>query len=116
MKDAVYIHSVQRMRKDDDIVIIRAHGETKETFESDLMGLSLKNISISLKRNGKEVYSDVVERMLLQPAEAVGGVSIPATIVEKLAKEGKTKEGIGRDEFDKEAWAWYDQYGNAGDR
>ena len=34
-------------------------------------------------------------------------------IVEKLAKEGKTKEGIGRDEFDKEAWAWYDQYGNA---
>ncbi len=34
-------------------------------------------------------------------------------IVEKLANEGKTKEGIGREEFDKEAWAWYDQYGNA---
>ena len=34
-------------------------------------------------------------------------------IVEKLAKEGKTKAGIGREEFDKEAWAWYDQYGNA---
>ncbi len=34
-------------------------------------------------------------------------------IVEKLASEGKTKESIGREEFDKEAWAWYDQYGNA---
>ena len=34
-------------------------------------------------------------------------------IVEKLAKEGKTKALIGREEFDKEAWAWYDQYGNA---
>ncbi len=32
-------------------------------------------------------------------------------IVEKLAKEGKTKELIGRTEFDKEAWAWYDKYG-----
>jgi len=32
--------------------------------------------------------------------------------VEKLASEGKTKEGIGRDEFDKEAWAWYDYYGD----
>ena len=34
-------------------------------------------------------------------------------IVEKLAKEGKTKAGIGREAFDKEAWAWYDQYGSA---
>lgn len=33
-------------------------------------------------------------------------------IVEKLANEGKTKEGIGREEFDKEAWAWYDYYGD----
>ena len=33
-------------------------------------------------------------------------------IVEKLAKEGKTKEGIGREAFDKEAWDWYDFYGS----
>ena len=32
-------------------------------------------------------------------------------LVEKLANEGKTKEMIGRDAFDKEAWAWYDKYG-----
>ena len=34
-------------------------------------------------------------------------------LVEKLAKEGKTKEGIGRAEFDKEAWNWYNHYGDA---
>ena len=33
-------------------------------------------------------------------------------IVEKLAKEGKTKEGIGREAFDKEAWDWYNFYGS----
>ena len=33
-------------------------------------------------------------------------------LVEKLANEGKTKEAIGREEFDKEAWAWYNFYGN----
>lgn len=32
-------------------------------------------------------------------------------IVEKLASEGKTKEMIGREEFDKEAWNWYNYYG-----
>ncbi len=34
-------------------------------------------------------------------------------IVEKLASEGKTKEAIGRDAFDKEAWDWYNTYGDA---
>ena len=36
--------------------------------------------------DGEEVFSDVVERMLLQPAEAIGDVSAPATIAEKLTK------------------------------
>ena len=32
-------------------------------------------------------------------------------IVEMLRSQGKTKEEIGRDEFDREAWAWYKKYG-----
>ena len=36
---------------------------TKEKYVSELMGLSLKNISISLKKNGKEVYSDFGEML-----------------------------------------------------
>ena len=34
-------------------------------------------------------------------------------LVEKLKSEGKTKEMIGRDAFDKFAWDWYNHYGNA---
>ena len=34
-------------------------------------------------------------------------------LVEKLRSEGKTKEMIGRDAFDKFAWDWYNHYGNA---
>ncbi|MBO5957762.1 MAG: DEAD/DEAH box helicase, partial [Bacteroidales bacterium] len=43
--------------------------------------------------DGEEVFSDVVERMLLQPAEVVGGVSAPATITEKLANRVEVLRG-----------------------
>lgn len=36
---------------------------TEEKHVYDLMGLSLKNISVSLKKNGKEVYSDFGEML-----------------------------------------------------
>ncbi len=36
---------------------------TEEKYVSDLMGLSLKNIAISLKKNDKEVYSDFGEML-----------------------------------------------------
>ncbi len=35
--------------------------------------------------DGEEVFTDVVERMLLQPAEAIGSVSTPTSIADKLA-------------------------------
>ena len=43
--------------------------------------------------DGEEVFSDVVERMLLQPAEAVGGVSAPTTIADKLANRVEVLRG-----------------------
>ena len=43
--------------------------------------------------DGEEVFTDVVERMLLQPAEAIGGISVPATIAEKLAKRVEILRG-----------------------
>lgn len=36
---------------------------TKEKYVSEVMGLSLKNVSISLKRKGKEIYSDFGEML-----------------------------------------------------
>lgn len=36
---------------------------TEEKYVSELMGLSLKNIAISLKKNGREIYSDFGEML-----------------------------------------------------
>lgn len=46
------------------------------------------------------------------PGSDHAAIATEHKIVEKLASEGKTKEGIGRDAFDKEAWDWYNKYGN----
>lgn len=43
--------------------------------------------------DGKEVYSDVVERMLLQPAETLGAATIPATEQTRLAERVATLRG-----------------------
>lgn len=51
--------------------------------------------------------------VLYQPGTDHAAIATEIKIVEKLKKEGKTKEMIGREAFDKEAWAWYDYYGNA---
>jgi hypothetical protein len=43
--------------------------------------------------DGKQVYSDVVERMLLQPAETLGSATIPATEQTRLAERVTTLRG-----------------------
>lgn len=65
-------------------------------------------------------YQDILTRFkrmqgysaLWLPGADHAALATEHKLVEKLAKEGKTKEGIGREEFDKEAWAWYNFYGN----
>ena len=49
---------------------------------------------------------------LWQPGTDHAAIATEYKLVEKLAKEGKTKESIGRERFEKEAWAWYDKYGD----
>ena len=43
--------------------------------------------------DGEEVFSDVVERMLLQPAETIGSVSVTTTIADKLANRVEVLRG-----------------------
>ena len=50
--------------------------------------------------------------VLWQPGTDHAAIATEIKIVEKLRKEGKTKEGIGRVAFDKEAWDWYNFYGD----
>lgn len=45
------------------------------------------------------------------PGTDHAGIATEAKVVDKLKKEGRTKEEIGRDEFVKEAWDWTNKYG-----
>ena len=46
------------------------------------------------------------------PGTDHASIATEAKIVDALAKEGLTKEEIGREEFLKRAWAWKDKYGS----
>lgn len=70
------------------------------------MDMTMQDILTRYKRmKGFEV--------LYQPGTDHAAIATEIKIVEKLKKEGKTKEMIGREAFDKEAWAWYNHYGDA---
>lgn len=48
---------------------------------------------------------------LWQPGTDHASISTEARVVDKISKEGKTKEELGRDGFLKEAWEWTELYG-----
>ncbi|MBQ8452013.1 MAG: valine--tRNA ligase [Clostridia bacterium] len=79
---------------------------TSKAHIGHALDMTLQDILIRYKRmRGFEA--------LWLPGTDHAAIATEHKIVEKLAAEGKTKEGIGRDEFDKEAWQWYDTYGGA---
>lgn len=49
---------------------------------------------------------------LYLPGTDHASIATEARVVDKLAREGKTKEQIGRDAFLEEAWAWKEEYGS----
>jgi len=65
-------------------------------------------------------YQDILVRAkrmqgfsaLWVPGADHAALATEAKLVQKLKGEGKTKEMIGREAFDKEAWAWYNFYGD----
>jgi len=77
---------------------------TSKAHIGHALNMTLQDILIRYKRmRGFEA--------LWLPGSDHAAIATEHKIVEKLAKEGKTKEMIGRDAFDKEAWDWYDYYG-----
>lgn len=46
------------------------------------------------------------------PGTDHASISTEARVVDKIKKEGKTKEGLGREGFLEEAWDWTHKYGN----
>src|SRR5699024_3393604 len=48
---------------------------------------------------------------LWQPGMDHASISTEARVVDKISKEGKSKESLGRDKFIEEAWEWTHLYG-----
>lgn len=70
------------------------------------MDMTLQDVLIRYKRmKGFEA--------LWLPGADHAALATEVKLVEKLKSEGKTKEMIGRDAFDKFAWDWYNHYGDA---
>jgi valyl-tRNA synthetase len=51
--------------------------------------------------------------VLWLPGTDHAGIATQARVEEALAKEGLTKNDLGREEFQKRVWAWKEQYGGA---
>lgn len=66
---------------------------------------TLQDILIRWKR--MEGYS-----VLWLPGTDHASISTEAKVVDKIKKEGKSKEGLGRERFLEEAWDWTHKYGN----
>ena len=65
---------------------------------------AIQDLLVRWKRmNGYEV--------LWLPGTDHAAISTEAKVVEKIKSEGKTKDGIGREAFLEEAWAWTREYG-----
>ncbi|MEG1581581.1 MAG: valine--tRNA ligase [Clostridia bacterium] len=86
-------------------IIMPPPNVTSKAHIGHAMDDTLQDILIRYKRMAG--YSS-----LWLPGADHAAIATEIKIVEKLAKEGKTKEMLGREAFDKEAWNWYNFYGD----
>lgn len=73
------------------------------------MGHALNNTiqDILIRWKRMEGYS-----ALWLPGTDHASISTEAKVVDKITKEGKSKDGLGREGFLEEAWEWTNKYGN----
>lgn len=86
-------------------IIMPPPNVTSQAHIGHALDMTLQDILIRYKRmKGFEA--------LWLPGADHAAIATEVKLVEKLKNEGKTKEMIGREAFDKEAWDWYNYYGN----
>lgn len=73
------------------------------------MGHALNNTIQDILTRWKRM--DGYEALWL-PGTDHASISTEARVVDKIKREGKTKEGLGREGFLEEAWKWTELYGN----
>ena len=103
-EDKGYFRGVADPSKKPFTIVIPPPNITGQLHMGHALDNTLQDILIRFKR--MQGYA-----ALWLPGTDHASIATEAKIVDALAKEGLTKEEIGREEFLKRAWAWKEQYG-----
>ncbi len=99
-----YFHAVPDSAKKPYTIVIPPPNITGQLHMGHALDNTLQDILIRWRR--MQGYST-----LWMPGTDHASIATEARIVEAMAREGRTKEGIGREEFLKKAWQWKEKYG-----
>lgn len=102
--DKKYFHAKVDKNKKPYTIVIPPPNITGHLHMGHALDNTLQDILIRWKR--MQGYS-----ALWLPGTDHASISTEVKIVDKLAKEGTTKEELGREEFLKRAWEWKEEYG-----
>ncbi len=103
-ESAGHFHAQVNKNKKPFTIVMPPPNVTSKAHIGHGLDMTLQDIMIRYKRmRGFEA--------LWLPGTDHAALATEHKLVEKLASEGKTKEAIGREAFDKVAWQWYDKYG-----
>lgn len=102
--DGNYFHAKVDPQKEPYTIVIPPPNITGQLHMGHALDETLQDILIRWRRmQGRSA--------LWLPGTDHASIATEAKIVEAMKKEGLTKEGIGREEFMKRAWAWKEKYG-----
>ncbi len=104
-EDSGAFHADENSTKPSYSVIMPPPNVTGQAHMGHAIDGTLQDILVRYKR--MQGYN-----VLWQPGTDHAAIATEEKLVEKLRSEGKTKEEIGRAEFDKLAWEWYNKFGN----
>lgn len=114
-------------KREDEIYKVweeRGYFKTKVDKSKKPFSISMPPPNVTAKLHIGHALDDTIQDVLIRYHRLKGEAAlyIPGTdhasiatevkVVEKLKKEGKSKESLGRDGFLKEAWEWKEKYGN----
>ena len=104
-QDGGYFHAVVNPDKKPYTIVMPPPNITGQLHMGHALDITLQDILIRWRRmQGYEA--------LWLPGTDHASIATEAKIVEAMAKEGLTKESVGREGFLQRAWAWKEQYGS----
>ena len=103
--DHGYFHAEVDERKKPFCIVMPPPNITGQLHMGHALDNTMQDILIRFRR--MQGYS-----ALWQPGTDHAAIATEVKVIEKLKKEGRDKEQLGRDKFLEECWDWKEEYGN----